>query len=347
VRIGSREIGPNHPVYIVAEAGVNHNGDPDLARRLVDAAAESQVDAVKFQVFRSSELVTCWAPKAEYQEAESKKRSHFEMLEDLELGIDTFANLKERCDRLGLEFLGTPFDLESAKELNSIGVRAFKIGSGDLTHLPLIKEVAGFGLPTILSTGMGTLPEIHSAVRIIADEGISTCLLHCTTQYPAKSHEINLRAMIKLGRIFGCPVGYSDHTVIPFTPILAVAAGASIIEKHFTLDRDLEGPDHSASLQPGELAEMVSNVRLTEQILGSYDKEPTASEEAMKKISRRSVVARFRILSGEEITLEKLAFKRPGTGIPPSELSNLIGKRIKRTVEMDELIHMKDIDEEG
>ena len=329
----------------MAEAGVNHNGDPDLARRLVDAAAESKVDAVKFQIFRSSELVTRWAPKAEYQETESKKRSHFEMLEDLELGVDVFVELKERCDRLGIEFLGTPFDLESARDLSSIGVKAFKIGSGDLTHLPLIKEVAGFGLPTILSTGMGTIKEIHDAVQIIADEGASACLLHCTTQYPAGSHEINLRAMIKLRRVFRCPVGYSDHTMIPFTPILAVAAGASIIEKHFTLDRDLEGPDHSASLQPDELAEMVSNVRLAERILGSDEKGPTASEDAMKKISRRSLVARTDILSGEEITLEKIAFKRPGTGIPPSELSNVLGKRMRRNVEQDELILMKDIEE--
>ncbi len=323
---------------------MNHNGKPRLARRLVDAAAKARVNAVKFQVFRSTELVTRWAPKADYQKSRSGDTTHMEMLENLELGIETFANLKERCERRGVEFLGTPFDLGSARDLQSIGVRAFKIGSGDLTHLPLISAVAGFGRPVILSTGMGTLAEVKRAVGAVSSQGASElCLLHCTTQYPARPDEVNLRAMNKLQETFKCPVGYSDHTLIQYMPLLAVAAGASLIEKHLTLSRELDGPDHRSSLEPAEFHQLVTDLRLVESILGDAQKRPSESELGMRRISRRSIVARERIHVGERISMDNVAFKRPGTGIPPSQLAKLLGKRAGREIEADELIRLEDV----
>ncbi len=345
LKLGERFIGPDHPLFVVAEAGVNHNGSIKLARRLVDQAAHVGADAIKFQAFNSSELVTSWAPKADCQRG-TRDTSQLDMLRKLELRQESFAELKGRCEDKGLEFLATPFDEGSAEHLRQIGVRAFKIGSGDLTNIPLISAVAEYHLPMILSTGMGSMSEVRLAVDAIALRGVrELCLLHCTSQYPARPEEVNLRAMHMLHKTFGCPVGYSDHTLLPFLPVLALGMGACVIEKHFTLSRDLKGPDHAASLEPREFAEMVKQLRSAETVLGSEEKGPTESEMKMRDIARRSIVARRKIAPGEVLARDDIAFRRPGTGIPPSELNKVLGRRAKRGFERDELISREGLEE--
>src|SRR5690606_33903649 len=291
-RIGTRRIGPGQPVFIIAEAGVNHNGRLDLAHRLVDAAADAGADAVKFQTFRAERIASASAPRAKYQVAsDSGDQSQVEMLKALELEPGDFRELAEHARERGLVFLSTPFDSESVDLLATLPVPAYKIGSGDLTNMPLLQRVAALGLPVILSTGMATLGEVEEALTWLRQAGDPpVALLHCTSAYPAPYDALNLRAMETLRQAFGCPVGYSDHSLGIEVPVAAVAIGACILEKHLTLDRSLPGPDHAASLEPAEFSLMVQAIRHIEVALGSPVKAPQPVEEDVRLAARKSII---------------------------------------------------------
>ncbi len=307
-------------VFIIAEAGVNHNGDLRLAERLVDAAVEAGADAVKFQTFKAERVVAATAKRAEYQKKNmpEKDETQFAMLKRLELGFDDFRELKSYCGRRGIVFLSSPFDLESIDFLDELGVPYFKIPSGEITNLPFLRRIGRKRRPIILSTGMSTLGEIEGAVEILRKAGTQELtLLHCTTSYPAPPEEVNLRAMLTLEQAFGLPVGYSDHTIGFAVPVAAAALGASVIEKHLTLDCRMEGPDHKASLEPAEFKSMVEAVRMVEKSLGDGLKKPTMRELEIMPAVRRSITAAMDIRAGERIMEECLTVKRPGTGISP------------------------------
>lgn len=340
MRIGNRMIGRASPVFIIAEAGVNHNGRLDLALRLVDAAAEAGADAVKFQAFRAGALASRAAPKAAYQAAVTgADESQLEMLRRLELGGGDFRRVQERCRERGVLFLATPFDEESLDLLAALDVPAFKIGSGDLTNLPFLRAVARRGKPVLLSTGMATLEEVEAAVAAVQAEGAADLLLfHCTSSYPTPFDQVNLRAMVTLRERFGLPVGYSDHTPGTAVPVAAAALGAAAIEKHLTLDRSLPGPDQRASLEPDEFRAMVEAVRQAEAALGDGVKRPAPCELETRAVARKSLVARERIPAGAVIRAELVAVKRPGTGIPPADLNRVIGRRAAADIAADDLL---------
>lgn len=349
--------------YVIAEAGVNHNGSLDLALRLVDAAIDAGADAVKFQTFNAASLTSRHAPKAAYQDRTvGVESSQLEMIRKLELGADEHRRVRAYCIERGITFLSTPFDLESLRFLVELGVERIKASSGDLTNLPLLRAIGKTHLPCILSTGMATLSEVEGALGAVASGARSTpdrllpweealrdedglaylknnvVLLHCTTEYPAPLDEVNLRAMDTLASAFGLPVGYSDHTEGITIPIAAVARGAVLIEKHFTLSRTMEGPDHKASLEPSELAAMVKAIREVETALGSARKVPSPSEARNIAPARRSLVAARRIAKGETLTSENVAAKRPGTGISPMRYDEWIGRVAERDYDEDELL---------
>lgn len=333
----------NSPVFIIAEAGVNHNGDLRLARKMIEVAAEAGADAIKFQTFRAEKLVTREAAKANYQKINTgdDRETQYEMLKKLELNEEEHKELMEHCRRMKILFLSTPFDLESAALLERIGVEAYKISSGDLTDIPLIEAVASCGKPVFISTGMGSLGEVEEAVAAAKrmNNG-ELVLLHCTTSYPAAYREVNLRAMLTLKEAFKLPVGYSDHTPGLEIPAAAVALGARVIEKHFTLDKDLPGPDQRISLTPGELRAMVRCIRNVEAALGDGHKSSTAGEEEAKKVARKSIVAACNIPKGTVITRELLTVKRPGTGLPPGFIKYLLGKKAKVALKKDSLVNL-------
>ena len=326
--------------YIIAEAGVNHNGDFSTACRLVDAAKAAGADCVKFQTFRAENLASCYAEKAEYQKAVSQtEQSQLEMLQKLELSYPQFQKLKEYCDQIDIDFLSTPFDLESIAFLKTLKMHFWKIPSGEITNLPYLIEVAKTGEDVVLSTGMCEMRDVEEAVRILKRHGAGEItLLHCNTEYPTPFEDVNLRAMETLRKEFHCPVGYSDHTPGIEVPIAAAALGAAVIEKHFTLDRNMEGPDHKASLEPDELAAMVRGIRHIEQALGAEAKRINPSEEKNIAIARKSIVARRPIKRGETLTEENLTVKRPGTGISPMRWFDVPGTNAVRDFEGDELI---------
>ena len=328
-------------VYIIAEAGVNHNGSVDLALQLVDVAKDSGADAVKFQTFRANRIATRSAAKAHYQERQTgNAESHFEMLQRLELNAGAHRQLIDRCRQIKLDFLSSPFDQESVDLLDGLGISQFKVPSGEVTNLPLLRHVARKGRPVILSTGMATLGEVEEAVLTLRGEGTSPItLLHCVTEYPAPYGEINLRAMQTLRAAFSLPVGYSDHTKGIEIAIAAVAMGAEVIEKHFTLDRSLPGPDHAASLEPGELKQMVASIRNVESALGNGIKAPAPCELPNILVARKSVVAARTLPVGHQLRAGDLSIKRPGTGISPKFLETLIGHTLRSGVEEDEVIH--------
>ncbi|HEX2898168.1 MAG TPA: N-acetylneuraminate synthase [Bacteroidia bacterium] len=340
ISIADRKIGPGQPCFIIAEAGVNHNGDPALARELILAAARSGADAVKFQTFKAEKLVTKAAKMADYQvQNTGQESSQLDMLRKLELQYEAHAELKAYSESMGLIFLSTPFDLEGIDFLRALGVRAFKAGSGDLTNLPYLRKMAAQGLPMIISTGMAVMDECRDAVeaiRAVGDPGL--VVLHCTTNYPCPEREVNLRAMQTMAQALGCMVGYSDHTDGILVPQLAVAAGACVIEKHYTLDRNMEGPDHKASLEPHELKEMVERIRQVEAIMGNGDKIPNPSELRIMEAARKSIVAATDIPLGATISLDLLDIKRPGTGISPKKMQDLAGKRAKVAISADTII---------
>lgn len=328
-------------ILIIAEAGVNHNGRYDLACRLADAAKAAGADCVKFQTFRSGNLVSRTARKADYQKDTTGEGSQIEMLRKLELSYDEFRALKEYCDRIGICFLSTPFDLESIAFLNSVGIPFWKIPSGEVTNLPYLVALARTGRPVVMSTGMCEMSEIGEAINVLKAHGTKEIrLLHCNTEYPTPFRDVNLTAMLTMKEQFGVEVGYSDHTQGVEVPIAAAALGAQIIEKHFTLDRNMEGPDHKASLEPDELALMVRSIRHIEEALGTGEKKPSGSEGKNRAVARKSIVAKTSICAGELLTEENITVKRPGTGISPMKWYEVLGTRAVRDFEEDELIEI-------
>ena len=337
--VDGRRIGEGSPAFVIAEAGVNHNGDLELARGLVDAAAAAGADAVKFQTFRTDALVTRDAPKAGYQAETTGAGDQRAMLASLELSADAHADLRDRSRARGLVFFSTPFDEESADLLELLGVPVFKVPSGEITNLPLLRHVAAKRRPIILSTGMSTLAEVARAVDTIREAGDPPlALLHCVSAYPAPADETNLRAMDTLRARFGCPVGLSDHTLGTAVAIAAVARGAAIVEKHLTLDKTLAGPDHRASLDPGEFAALVRSIREVESALGDGDKRPTRSEADTRRVARKSLVAARPIRAGERLGTADVAIKRPGTGIAPADLPRVLGRAVLHDLAADDLI---------
>ncbi|QGP92818.1 N,N'-diacetyllegionaminic acid synthase [Neomoorella glycerini] len=322
-------------VFIIAEAGVNHNGDLQLAKKLVDAAVQSGADAVKFQTFKAEDVVTPGAERAQYQKDNmpEKDESQLEMIKRLELSYAQFRELYAYCRHKGIIFLSSPFDQESIDFLAALGVPYFKIPSGEITNYPFLRRIAGKKRPVILSTGMATLGEVEGALRVLREAGATDItLLHCTTNYPALPEEVNLRAMLTMRQAFALPVGYSDHTIGIAIPIAAVALGAEVIEKHLTLDRTFPGPDHRASLEPGEFKEMVAAIRQVEKSLGDGIKRPAPGELAVMPAARRSLVAARDIAAGEIITESCLTAKRPGTGIPPNFWDVVVGRQARRDI---------------
>lgn len=332
-------------VFIIAEAGVNHNGNIDLAKKLIDAAKEAKVDAVKFQTFKTEKIVSKCAEMAEYQKENLKtQESQYEMIKRLELSYDSFKELKQYCEDKNILFLSTPDDEDSLDFLVDLKVEKIKIGSTEVTNLNYLRKIAKKNLPIILSTGMSTLGEVETALRTIyEEENKNITLLHATTDYPTAYDDVNLRAMITLKNAFNIPVGYSDHTLGYEAAIAAVTMGAVVIEKHFTLDKDMEGPDHKASLNPEELKEFVTKIRNTEKLLGDGIKKPTKREKEIIEVARRSIVASYDLKKGSVITEEMLEFKRPGNGIKPDMIDVLIGRELKRDIKEDEVIKWEDI----
>jgi len=330
---------------IIAEAGVNHNGDIVKAKALIDKGAEAGVDFVKFQTFKAGNLVTKQAKRAAYQDKNTQDNdSQYEMLKKLELSQAVHQELIDYCAQKGVQFLSTGFDFESLEFLAGLGITIAKIPSGEITNLPYLRKIATLFPEVILSTGMATITEIKDAVKVLTDNGISKdkiTILHCNTEYPTPMEDVNLKAMLHIQRELGVPVGYSDHTLGIEVPIAAVALGATVIEKHFTLDKTLPGPDHKASLEPEELKAMVMAIRNIEKAIGGSGlKEVSKSEAKNKPIARKSIVATKTIKKGDLFSVENLTVKRPGTGISPMQWDNVIGKTAKKDFEEDDLIEL-------
>jgi len=334
INIAGRQVGPGHPCFIVAEAGVNHNGEVEKARQLIDAAMKAGADAIKFQTFTAESLATLNAPKAAYQrQTTGEAESQFEMLRRLELSPRVHRELMSYCHDQKILFMSTPFDQSSADMLEELGVPAFKVPSSEIPNLPLLAHLARKGKPMIISTGMSWLGEVELAVRTVYDSGNQeVALLHCVSNYPASMADVNLRAMQTMAAAFKVPVGFSDHTLGIEAALAAVALGACIIEKHITLDRRLPGPDHRLSLQPDELMMLVNGIRRVELALGSGCKEPAASEAEVASVARKSIVAAKDIPEGSKLSSEMLTLKRPGTGLPPTMCSILVGRIAKHDI---------------
>jgi len=345
IKIGKRIIGEGRAAFIIAEAGVNHNGSLGLAKRLVKIAALAGADAVKFQTFKTDELVTQYAAYAKYQKRiTSLRASQYEMLKSLELSHKTFQKLSEYSKQAGIMFLSTPFDFESADFLEQLGVPAFKLSSSDVTNLPLLEHIAKKHKPILLSTGMSSMQEIKEAVNAIRFQGNKDIiLLQCTSGYPVDPRFVNLRVISTLKEAFSLPVGFSDHSLSTVIPSAAVALGACVVEKHFTIDRNLPGSDHKASLEPDQLREMIKHIREVETALGSSIKKIVSTELDTRKVARRSVVARVPMPKGTLIKGEMLAFKRPGTGLAPKYFYKIVDTRAKFNIKKDEQISLEDI----
>lgn len=326
--------------YIIAEAGVNHNGDFNLAKKMVYEAKKAGVDAVKFQTFISKNLVSSYAPKADYQKKTTNgSESQQDMLKRLELSFEDFTLLQEYANELDIDFLSTPFDDDSIEFLKTLDMPFWKIPSGEITNLPYLMKIEETKKPIILSTGMSTIDEIEQALDVFKDYNRSDIiLLHCNTEYPTPFRDVNLNAMSTLRDKFNVKVGYSDHTKGIEVPIAAVALGAEVIEKHFTLDKNMEGPDHKASLEPNELMTMVNAIRNIEDSLGDGDKIPSESEKKNIAIARKSIVAKMEIRKGDIFTTDNLTVKRPGDGISPMEWFNIVGETAHRDFNVDEKI---------
>lgn len=360
IKIENKLIGKGSSCFIIAEAGVNHNGNVNLAKKLIDKAKEAGADAVKFQTFKTEKIVTKDARQARYQAKNiGKKESQYEILRKLELSYSDFTDLKKYCDKKKIIFLSTAHSCKEDVDLVAKLCPAIKIASGDLINLPFLKYAAKKNLPIILSTGMATLKEVKEAVKTVLPFNKKLILLHCTTNYPTPLNDVNLRAMIAMKKAFNLPIGYSDHTKGIKVALAAVAFGAKVIEKHFTLDKKMLGPDHKASIEPKELKEMVLGIRKIEnklkhkikkdillkeldinEILGDGIKKPTLSEIEIAKIVRKSIVAAKNIRKGVEIKEDMLVIKRPGIGILPKHFNWIIGKKVKEKIEKDELISL-------
>ena len=336
---------PIQPCYIIAEAGVNHNGNLELALQLVDAASAAGADAVKFQTFKADALVTKTTSKAEYQTTNTgKSESQHSMLSKLELSAADHDILIEHCQKKNITFLSTGFDSDSLKLLQSLDLPSYKIPSGEITNLPLLRQLASFGKPLIVSTGMATLDEIGETLNALQIAGVQRkdiTLLHCTTQYPTPMENVNLRAMLSMGEQFnGVEIGYSDHTLGIEVPIAAVALGATVIEKHFTLDRTMPGPDHAASLEPAELKAMVTAIHNIQQALGDGHKQPSAAELATRKVARKTIVAAQTIQVGETLTENNLTVKRAEGGISPMLWDSVVGTTATQSYTEDQPIYV-------
>ncbi|MCK5541282.1 MAG: N-acetylneuraminate synthase [Desulfobacterales bacterium] len=332
-----------HKVFIIAEAGVNHNGSLDQAKKMVRVAAKAGADAIKFQSFRAQALVTKDAAKADYQiKTSGQKETQYEMLEKLELSFEAHESLIEECKLNKIEFLSSPFDLTTIEILVKLGIKKWKVPSGEITNLPYLRKIASLEQEIILSTGMADLDEIQAALNVFTGFGIpfhNISILHCNTQYPTPMNDVNLRAMETIkDTFFGIHIGYSDHTQGIEVSIAAVAMGATIIEKHFTLDKNLLGPDHNASLEPDELIAMIKAIRNIEKALGDGIKKPTQSEMENISIVRKSIVAAQNIAVGEKFTAKNLTAKRPGNGISPMKWDEVVGKIAGKSYSEDELI---------
>lgn len=332
----------NKHVYIIAEAGVNHNGRLDLALQLCDAAKEAGVDAVKFQTWKTELIITKGTKKAEYQEKNlNNADDQFTMLKKLELSYDNFNIVKEHCDKIGIQFLSTADETESLDFLLSLGMPFIKLGSGDITNIPYLRYVAKCNKPVIISTGMANLAQTAIAYDTLIEAGApEVSILHCTTNYPCPKNEVNLRAMQTIKDAIKCKVGYSDHTMGVEVPIAAVALGAEIIEKHFTLDRNMEGPDHKASLEPQELKYMVDCIRNIEVALGDGIKKPNASEVKISKVVLKSIVAKSPVKKGDMLTSDNITIKRAGSGIPAAHWDMIVGTKALHDFDIDEPIRI-------
>lgn len=330
--------------FIIAEAGVNHNGSIEIAKKMIEVAKECGADAIKFQTFKAEKVISKYAPKAEYQKQTTGEiDSQLEMVKKLELSFDDFIVLKEYCDKLNIMFLSTPFDFESIDFLDDLGLEIFKIPSGEITNLPYLEKIGKLGKKVILSTGMADLGEIEDALDILTSCGTKKediTILHCNTEYPTPYEDVNLLAMLTIKEAFKVKVGYSDHTLEIEVPIAAVALGASVIEKHFTLDKNMEGPDHKASLEPHELKAMIDAIRNIEKSLGDGIKKPSKSELKNKDIARKSIVAKREIKKGEIFTEDNITVKRPGNGISPMRWYEVLGKVALKDYKEDELIEL-------
>lgn len=336
------------PVFIIAEAGVNHNGSFDLAIKLIDAAAQAGADSIKFQTFKTENLVSRQAKKAAYQSENTSDtdNSQLSMLKKLEIPAEWYPKLINQCKSKNILFLSTPFDEESVDLLDSLSIPVFKIPSGEITNTPLLEHIGKKQKPVILSTGMSTIDEINTALSIIIRAGTpkeKITVLHCTTEYPTPMNDVNLRAMLTIHTRLGVEVGYSDHTQGIEVPIAAVALGARVIEKHFTLNRNLEGPDHKASLEPDELTEMVKAIRNIEMAMGDGIKQPSRSEMKNMEVVRKSVHSRLAYNKGHTIGAEDLIMLRPGNGIPATEIESLIGKKLMRDIPEGHLLKWEDL----
>lgn len=338
IQLESKCIGDKQPCFIIAEAGINHNGKLRNAKKLVDAAVFAGADAVKFQTAKAEDVVIGTVRIADYAKKNiGKNTTQLAMIKKLELSYDDFIILKQYCDKKGIIFLSTPHSFDAIDFLDDL-VSAFKFGSGDITNIPALRHAAKKGKPIILGTGMSTLQEIKNALTAIKSEKNNNIIaLHCTTNYPCPVKEVNLRAMITMQKELDCLVGYSDHTLGITIPIMAVTLGAVVIEKHFTLDRSLPGPDHKASLTPNELKIMIREIRNAETALGSFHKKPTSSEQEIMSLVRKSIVAKNTIKKGTLLTDQMLSIKRPGTGIPPNEIKKIIGKKTRLHIKKDQI----------
>ncbi|GAB4268785.1 MAG: N-acetylneuraminate synthase family protein [Candidatus Rifleibacteriota bacterium] len=342
MKIGNRKIGNGAPCYVIAEAGSNHNRDFETALKLIDVAADAGADAVKFQIFSADTIYSKKTPMASYltkKKLAADNETLYDIIKKLEIPRNWTPDLMAYCRKKGITFLATPFDLAAVEELERVGVEAYKVASFEITHLPMLKKISETGKPIILSTGMANLEDIEVAMDCIKKAGRSeVALLHCAIAYPPRYEDVNLRAMDTMAQAFQVPVGFSDHTMGHITDVAAVARGACIIEKHYTLSRNQKGPDHPFSLEPDELKAMVAAIRQTEKILGSPFKRPTESEAEMHRIGRRSLVAAANIAAGTIITEDMIAVKRPGFGIPTRYMDIVIGRRAAVDIEEDDIL---------
>lgn len=334
IDIGGRMVGPGEPCFIIAEAGINHNGDLGLAKELVDAAKDSGADAVKFQTFIAEEVISPQAPKADYQiDSRNPNETQLDMARRLELPFSSFRRLRAYCEKVGIQFMSSPFDGKSVDFLMDLDVPAFKVPSGEITNIPLLEQIASKKKPMIVSTGMSNLGEVEAAISAIGESGDpDVILLHCVSSYPAEPAEVNLRAMNTLAQAFNVPVGFSDHTLGLEVPLAAVALGACTIEKHFTLDRTLTGPDHAASLEPEGLTQLIRSVRKVESSMGDGRKTPATSELNTVLAARRSLVAARDLSAGTMLTEGMIAVMRPGSGLSPELLPYLLHRTIRTDI---------------
>lgn len=340
--IAGKKIGAGHPCFVIAEAGVNHNGSLELALKLVDIAASAGADAIKFQTFQAEKVISSSAPKAQYQvDSGNPSETQLEMVKKLELDESAHIEIADYCRKKNVMFLSTPFDYESVDLLERLGVPAFKVGSGELTNLQFLEYLAKKKKPIILSTGMACLSEVECGIEAVSKFGTPLALLHCVSNYPARPEDVNLRAMETLSQAFRVPVGFSDHTLGIEISLAAAARGASIIEKHFTIDTSLPGPDHKASLNPHELSSLVSGIRNIQSSLGDGIKRPAQSELEIASVARRSIVASCDIPANATISNEMLTYRRPGTGLPPSFFKYLLGRKTKHSIRAEQLIALE------